>query len=268
MRYLRMGIIFLFAISVALYGFAGCQTKIMADTTIPTMTSEVETLEIPCTYTDKEILSGLHAQDERDGDLTDNIMLSKLSRFKKKGKCEATYVVFDSANHSTTLKRDIVFTDYHSPKFTLEAPLSFVAHSTEMNQLKVGAMDMLDGDISSLVGIKEDNINYAVVGDYWVQVEVMNSFGDTSEMKLPVHVISPEEAQIPVQLNQYLVYLKKGESFYSKDYIKSVNHTDDIDSVKIDSNVDMDVPGCYEVKYTAVGENGNMGVSWLTVVVE
>lgn len=272
MRYIRVGVLILFILGIGLYGIAGYREKEGIDPTRPVLTSDTEILEISCDYTEEELFAGLHAEDERDGDLTGEIMLGDLSRFQEPGRCKATYVVFDSANQAATLTREVVFTDYNSPHFTLSQPLVFTKETAGNAPQYVGASDMLDGDISSLVRLVEQDINYMAAGDYSMQMEVTNSFGDLAEITLPVHVVEPAERRLSIDLRDAILYLEQGESFDPASFVESVSSMDgtvlDTDIVAAESGVDTSMPGCYEVQYTASLDNGDMGVTWLVVIVE
>ena len=131
-------------------------------------------------------MEGLTAEDEKDGDLTDQIMAGNFSQFIEPGVCNLTYVVFDSSNQAATLTRRVRFTDYEAPKFTLTQPLVFAVGTENNARSYVHAADQIDGDISSMVKLLESNVDYRTAGDYTIQVEVSNSLGDTTQAELPV----------------------------------------------------------------------------------
>ena len=88
-------------------------------------------------------------------------------------------------------------------------------------------------------------------------------------------VIMRENGKLPsIALQEYLVYLKQGDRFDPESYLLRVTEliagrerTCPLDEVSIDSKVDMDHPGVYEVTYQYTGEAGT-GKTILTVVVE
>ena len=47
----------------------------------PEIVSDREILEIPCEYTQEQLLEGLTASDQEDGDLTSQIVAGSFSRF-------------------------------------------------------------------------------------------------------------------------------------------------------------------------------------------
>lgn len=271
MKAIRNIVIVLLVIALGIYVASWFVEQSREDPTRPTITSDVEVLELPCAYSQEQMLSGLTAYDERDGDLTSEILVGEISRFQQKGTCEVTYVVFDSSNQPATLTRQVVFTDYRSPQFTLTQPLVFVQGRGSSASSYVGATDMLDGDISSSVRMTNSNISYSVVGDYEMDVEVTNSFGDLAEATLPVHIVEQYQQALTIQLTQNLVYLSVGDAFQPNDYVSMVTTSNgshvDIGSVIAVSGVDTSTPGCYEVQYNAVSA-GREGVTWLVVIVQ
>ena len=79
------------------------------DPTKPVITNETGELEISTSYEESDLLEGLKAQDEKDGDLTDQIMVGNFSQFIEPGVCNLSYVVFDSSNQAATLTRRVKF---------------------------------------------------------------------------------------------------------------------------------------------------------------
>ena len=211
------------------------------------------------------------AYDEKDGDLTGEIIAGNFSRFIEPGLCNVTYVVFDSSNQAANLNRQVRFTDYESPKITLSQPLVFIAGRSSTPISYIGAQDVLDGDISALVSQVESTISYNIPGDYTFSVEVTNSLGDVEELTLPVHVIEEESQALEIQLSDALIYLDVGESFRAEDYIEGLvdasGRSLSTNLVDISSDVNTRQEGCYEVHYQAEDENGNRGETWLVVVV-
>ena len=271
MKAVRTIVIVLCVIALGIYGAAWFVEQSREDPTRPTLTSDVEVLELPCAYSQEQMLSGLHAYDERDGDLTGEILVGDISRFQQEGTCEVTYVVFDSSNQPATLTRKTRFTDYHSPQFTLSEPLIFREGEGESAITYVGASDIIDGNISSLVRMVESDVNYRLAGEYSIQVEVTNSFGDMQQASLPVHIIEGSNAALQINLTSPLVYVSKGASFDPNEYVEDVEDADGnvvgTEGLAADSQVNTQEEGCYQVHYQITNEQGLTGETWLTVIV-
>lgn len=269
MKFIRVIVVACLVVSIGLYGAGAIRENKNYDPTVPVITSTEDVLEITTDYTQEDLVSGLSAWDDGDGDLTSEILVGDFSQFIEPGLCNLTYVVFDSNNQAGTLTRQVRFTDYESPKLTLSQPLVFnVGTSVSVSGL-IGAEDMLDGDLSALVLETGSDVNIEIPGEYTVDVEVTNSFGDVEEASLPVHVIQYQELEII--LTENLVYLHAGDHFSPEDYVQSV--TDDYGNamdpagVQITSQADTQTPGCYQVRYYAENDTGQTGETWLTVIV-
>ena len=138
---------------------------------------------------------------------------------------------------------------------------------------RLTAYDLVDGDLTGSIRMTVQNLNIAAAGTYSITLQVTNSLGDTAIV--PLSVIMRENGKLPsIALQEYLVYLKQGDRFDPESYLLRVTEliagrerTCPLDEVSIDSKVDMDHPGVYEVTYQYTGEAGT-GKTILTVVVE
>lgn len=270
MKYLKIIVIFLLLTSIGLYGLSLVKARNNQDDTYPVITSDLEVLEINCNYNESDLLKGLHARDEKDGDLSDDILVANLSHFSSLGVSEVTYVVFDHDHHSTTFKRTVIFNDYRSPQINLSKPLLFSANSNSDVLSSLNGNDLLDGDITTSIILDNSNVNYQVPGDYSIDVSLTNSFGDLVNLTLPVHVVESDRLSIDIQLSSYLVYLNQGDNFNPNTYLNQVfdSNGNQVSTRLVDyqNNVDTSKAGVYEVKY-AINVDGKLGLTYLTVIV-
>lgn len=270
MKYIKILIVTFFIFSLAVFGASVIRTIVTQDPTKPEITSDREELEISTSYEEEDLLQGLTASDGKDGDLTDQIMAGDFSQFSEPGVCSLSYVVFDSSNQAASLTRQIRFTDYESPKFTLSEPLVFIEGEEDNGLSRIGASDSIDGDISSLVRILDNTINYQLSGDYTVRAQITNSLGDTQDVLLPAHVITASCARAHIQLKHPLVYIKPGSEFHPEDYVDYIENEEGdrvgTDALSVTSRVDTRTEGVYEVRYQTDGDTGR-GETWLTVIV-
>lgn len=273
MKFVRTIVIILFILAAAAFGISKAVELKNRDTSIPEIISDREVLEIPCDYTEEQLMEGLTACDAKDGDLTAEIVAGNFSRFLSPGLCDLTYVVFDSSNQPGSLTRRVRFTDYHSPDFALTDPLVFEesegSYTTVMDQ--IGASDMLEGDLSDWVIQTDSDANYQKSGDYHVQMEVTNSYGDTSSLSLPVHVVKSGSQSMEIVLSSWIVYLDPGSEIRPADYVTALYNGNGesigAEAVSWESGVDTQTPGVYEIHYTASDGQGHSGETWMTVVV-
>lgn len=236
MTILKRTVIVIFCISLLIFIVAVVKELISSDSSIPEITSDRDVLEVPCNYTESQLLEGLSAYDQDDGDLTSKIVVGSMSRFNT----SEPLVFTEREGNSTLLKERII------------------------------ANDIIDGEISESVINTSSDINYSVAGTYHSTYEVSNSFGDTSTIELPVHIIKSENNQIDIKLTQGIIYINTGDTIDAADYIESVTSAQGRTLhrvVKIESNVDNTTPGVYEIHYSA-SYSGTNGETWLTVVVQ
>ena len=134
----------------------------------------------------------------------------------------------------------------------------------------LSANDVLDGDLTSSISLENSTVNYSLAGNYSIDLKVTNSYGDTSKVTLPVHIIDSDYT-IDIQLSQGIIYLEKGETIdpyeWVDDIVNSEGYSISGDYLSINDTVDNSQEGIYEIEYT-VSYNGERGKMWLTVIVE
>ena len=174
MRFVRAGVVIIFILSLVVFGVSRVALFKDRDPNEPEIVSDREVLEIPCEYTQEQLMEGLTATDQEDGDLTSRIVEGSFSRFIEPGLCNLTYVVFDSANQPASLTRQVRFTDYHSPWFTLTEPLVFTEGEGSYNEMmaRLGAEDQLDGDLTDWITQTDTDVNYQRAGSYTTTLEL------------------------------------------------------------------------------------------------
>lgn len=227
-------------------------------------------------------LQGVTAKDDRDGDVTDRMLVESVYGITEDHQATVTYAAFDRAGNVTKAQRQIRFTDYHSPRFTLEQALVFPSTSGLDVMDYIGARDVIDGDMIHRVRatLISNSGTLSDVGVHDVKLQVTNSLGDTAQLVLPVEVYEPEKYNASLELETYLVYLPAGASFDAESYLVSVTFggitrsletiPEDV-SVSVAHSVRMQEPGVYPVSYTVrCTRNGSAYTAYsrLFVVVE
>lgn len=275
MRYIKIGIISIFVICTVAFSINWVKDRQDTDNTYPVIQIGSEIHEISIKNIKTELLTGIVAKDEKDGDLTNNIIVESISKFvdKENHIVNVTYAVKDSDNHVTKKTRKIKFTDYTSPKFSLSQSLCFnVGEEIDVTKV-IGAEDCYDGDIHSKVKLLSSTVRTTMAGEYAITAQVTNSLGDTSKLKAVV-VIRQNNALGPqIVLKENLVYIKKGKSFDEEDYVDKITDVNgktlsDVSASVVSSTVKTNKEGSYIVQYMAKDKDGNEGYAYLTVIVE
>lgn len=207
------------------------------------------------------LLQGVTAKDDTDGDVTDSLVVEYIRILDSDGKATVSYAAFDRVGNVAKASRQVQYSDYESPKFSLNSPLLF-AQNASLNVLdRIHATDVFDGDITRRIratSMAEDMA--ASIGTHEVEVRVTNSMGDTVTLVLPVEVYTAGAYRAYVSLTDYLIYLPVGATFNSKDYLDSFsigNETTSLRnglpqglSLQTTGTVDTKTPGVYSIGYT------------------
>lgn len=251
--------------------------RVRTDTASPEIMFDEADLRLSVRDEENVLLCGVSAWDEHDGDVTASLVIESI-RFGSDDILNVTYAAFDSAGNVAKATRQAEYTDYESPRFSLDAPLMFT-ENTNINLLGVVSVtDVLDGDLShNIRATSLDETSIATVGTHDVQLRVTNSLGDTVTLVLPVEVTAAGTYYGKVELSDYLIYIDVGSSFDASRYAlaytlggTTYDLTDDREEgidLTITDDVDTSSAGVYVVTYK-VECGGYTGCSKLIVVVE
>lgn len=263
--------------------------RMLTDTQAPQISVDTQLLQVSVRDEKSVLLQGVTASDNKDGDVTASLVVESVKLLNSDGTAAVGYAAFDSAGNVAKAEREIQFSDYESPKFSLSEPLVFSGNVSFDVLDIVGAEDTLDGDIRHRVRATSlDDESIYMVGVHDVQFRVTNSLGDTVQIVLPVEVNLSGTYEAQMTLTDYLIYLPAGSRFDAEDYLDSytvLGETTQLGanlpeefSVRITENVDPQTPGVYPVEYRVVytprDARGNplertyTGYSKLIVVVE
>ena len=256
MKTLRILTIFLFILSLALYLGISFRYNVTLDRVSPQIQCNSEVLEISVKADDSALLAGVTAKDDRDGDLTDQIMVQGISRLLTDDTVRVTYVVMDSSDNIGSCTRTLQYTDYENPRLSLtEIPVfrTYPAdNSIEQLQAALSAQDVRDGDLSKDIVISIQTLIDDEECEFQVTIQVTNSIGGTEVIPLTV-VIDNDGAENPlVTLDEYITYVDAGSAFDPKDCVRTLNGSPSSGAnpgLRIDSQVDTAVPGAYQVRY-------------------
>lgn len=269
--------LFLVLIAVCLATFFGYRMvkRLGTDTKAPTIHMNSGVQQISVQASKSALLQGITAEDDTDGDVTASLVVESIRLTDPHGKVTVSYAAFDRAGNVAKASRQVQYTDYHSPRFSLETPLVFPQTASVDVLGRVRVTDLLDGDITRRVratSLAEDSV--ANFGTHEVEFRVSNSLGDTVSLTLPVEVHAAGAYQASVTLTDYLIYLPVGADFESKAYLESFTTGNERTSLKngvpkgltlkTTGTVDTQKPGVYSVGYTVTytqPDSGNSGES-------
>ena len=280
MRELRLALLAFFAVVAVIFSIGFVRERLTADEKEPVIEADSDVLEVPLSATDEELLAGLTAHDNLDGDVTDTLVVVSRSKLIRPGTMRVNYAAFDKNNNVGTYSREVTYTDYVAPRFHLTEPLRFLNGSSNYDYLEnMSAEDCLDGDITRQIKISTGSKRAVSdsVSEQTVDLQVTNSVGDTSELELVVRMEDYASYSRPVPaLSEYVAYVHRGGSldlgslltgFWANGKTRPFSETDySADDVYIWSEgLDLNTPGIYTVTY---GLYDYSGETVLTVVVE
>ena len=270
MRILRLVVSLIFVVTTALYAYFLVTEKIKNDETLPVITLKEEVLEVDIDATKEDLLSGVTAFDEKDGDLTDRVIVESVSNFIEPGLCRVTYAVCDNNNHVATATRKIRYKGYTSPKFTLSEDLCYSLYERLDVSKAIGAVDCIEGDISTNIVISSEDYTSSIEGVFNIQATVTNRKGDSSTITVPLIIEDRSLSAPTIELKEFLVYSKPNKKIDFKKYLDSAKDSRGNDLTKdvtIETNIDVSKEGSYTVHYYVTDKNGVVGHSVLTVII-
>ena len=295
----RIGIlsIILFLVTGALFGYEKYREYMAEDTKPPQILMDEDSIKVKCGATNEELLSGITAKDSRDGDVTKNLVIESMSNFLKGKKRNMVVAAFDSAGNMSKATREVIYTDYRKPRYSLSEPIRYPMDSRNI-EIGIKADDVIDGDITGRIKITgQSNIRLDKKGDYDITFSVSNSAGDVEKLPATFRVYDPEEERNnpQIKLKKYIVYTKKKNKVDYFDLVESVtvagvkyerpeknsktltntNYNGTGERVYlgrdrfeyVDKNVKYKKPGTYEAIIRYTDNEGNRGSVPLIIVV-
>ena len=290
LRKTRVFVVIFFISAVMLFGGYRIMRIVSTDHTMPVIDMDSDSVTVSVEGGDEEILKGVTATDEKDGDITENLFIESRSNFIEKGRFNVTIAVADQDNHVTKVEREVIYSDYRSPQFSLTGPLKFQTSLESQDDLNIAANlsanDVIEGNISNKIKISSNySITGYTTGDFDMEFVVTNSMGDTQKLPVTVTIYSAiEESGLPeIILSNYLINtpvgvgadveslieqieyhnytFRRGDdgNFYNGEFDKDGNPIMfEKSNIRIDTNVEWDKPGAYEAKITFTDEAANI----------
>lgn len=284
MKKLRIAILVFFLAVAAVFTYTLVKRRMTVDYDAPTITAEEDVLHVSVNSPEEELLRGMTARDNNDGDVTNTLVVTSKSKFFSKGRLHVNYAAFDNNKNVGTASREVVYEDYVSPRFHLYEPLRYASGTSGNDYLEnIVAEDCLDGNITQQIKISFGNTSVvsSEATKQRINIQVTNSGGDTSVLELTV---SMEDyllfSQPAPALKDYVAYIPQGGDMnfrslivgiWSAGAVRSFGDTKyNSTNITVNENgLDRNTPGVYKVIYQLNGLEGEeLGQAELIVVVE
>ncbi len=285
----KAAVLLLFLASTLAFGGCLARERTGKDGQGPEIAMETDEISVSIHADEAELLDGVTAYDQKDGDVTDSLAVEHISNFVEKGRRKISIVAFDSDNHVTHAEREMVYNDYTPPVFSLDGPLRFSVNADDLTE-GLSAEDCLDGTITDRIRLSYRDEISSTPGLYGVTYSVANRAGDVTSLPVTVELYDPaEESGKPqLTLSDYLIHLDLQQAFEPEQYLESVTvdqmmyeqgkdgalhaaadeeQTLGDDQLSIDNPVDTGKEGVYEVTYTVTDQEGQQSSIRLIVCV-
>lgn len=277
MRILRVFLLIFFIITTAVFGMNQYLAYKDRDKIAPVIKIDEDVLHLSVKATDDDLLKGVTAEDDRDGNVNSTLVIAGKSNFIEEGVIRADYAAFDSHNNVGTASRRVIYDDYHSPRFSSKEPL-ILRSETTYDFSFFEAEDVLDGDISNKIKIISDAYTTESSSEFPIEMEVTNSYGDIEKLNISLHVLTTKEYNSPrPALSEYIVYLPLGEELDLQSYLIGIRQGDKVldfeetdyikERIQIEDFVAYDTPGKYSVIYTLWRTNTTYTETEMIVIV-
>lgn len=223
MKKLRAASVIVFIACLALLGVSAF--KAMANKGPgPVIQMDAGVIEVSVNDGEEALKRGIVVKDAAGNDVTDTLEVESVGPFNEAGHRVVTYVAFDSKNKLARAQREVSYTDYTSPRFHFERPLSFPADSANLLS-GVTVVDAFDGVQFNNIWIQNDEIiDVWMPGEYPVVLETTNSVGESVSLPVTIEIYDETaRAGLPqIKLKEYVVYLEQGAQWNPQQYLDSV----------------------------------------------
>ena len=204
--------------------------------------------------TTEDLLEGVKAVDEKDGDVSDSLTVENVYSNEKGDEVTVVYVAKDKSNNVT--------------KVTYHMTSDGVLPGAVISGSDVSGKTMLDGENT---GESDENFeNDEDLPDEEEELTEEEKAQEREEAK--IDSLSPQDPRF--YLTTYYVEIARGTQIDRLSYVKDIQDDRDASNelyrkIQITGNVDVNTPGTYELTYYVVDSNGNASNgAVLTVVVK
>jgi len=289
MRRLKILILIISIAVIAVFTIVRVREYATSDYQAPVITARENHVYVSVSASEEDLLADVTAMDNLDGDVTDTLVLVSKTKFITKGTLRANYAAFDKNNNVGTYTREVTYTDYVSPRFSMDAPLRFQSGSSSYDYLSnVTAEDCLDGDLTQQIKVSLGSTEAQSDASTYrpIHLQVTNSAGDTSSLDVYAYFLDYSSYTMAAPaLSNYVVYTGVGVRPQMRDLLIGVrtgktvrgfseSGYDPTTDVSIsDGSLDVNTPGVYIVTYQLsrvnnAGVRSDLGTTDLIVIVE
>lgn len=238
------------------------------DTVPPKIVANADKLKVPENGV-FDPLSIVTATDNIDGDISHRIVVKSSNvDLTKAGKYEVVYTVEDSAGNGHKLTVEVLV---YKSNTIIVIPDVRIHVGTEFDAMaKIKVISGSGKDITSSVKVLANTVDTSTIGIYKVRYEYIDELGVKQEHVRKVEVVDTSENIIPPKIDFKYSTIKVGSKFEPLDGVSSSdgNGNDITSKIKVlESNVDANTVGYYQIAYGIEDEDGNKNTVIRTIFV-
>ena len=266
MKKMKKASYILLLISTVLFIVVELKDYIGKDRKAPVITCPESACVVSVEDPESVLLQGVTAKDNRSGDVSESVVVEKISPMSKDGTMTITYASIDESGNVGRKERKLEYTDYTAPVFNMKGPLRVDVNKYNLDYLNnISASSSIDGDLTGKIKFNFVDDKYVQgAGDYELEFKVTDSRGTTSVLKTWLKVYDSRDEKIKIELSQYMVRLNVNDSFDPMSYYVNTGSSG---SVSVETDVDVSTPGTYYADYK-IKSGDATGSTRLVVIVE
>ncbi|OCA84613.1 hypothetical protein A8L44_09430 [Bacillus sp. FJAT-27986] len=212
------------------------------------------------------ILEGISATDNNDGNLTSKIKIEGSVNFKKAGTYMLTYSVTDQSGNITSISRKITVIDNVNPVLLGVQDIA-IPFGEKFDPLAgISASDNSDGDLSSSIRVN-GSVNINKAGSYALTYSVSDQSGNTVSNNRIVTVVDNIKPVIS-GASDITIGLYTEFNLLDGINVSDINDGDLTSYITTDGSVDTQIEGQYPVTYKVSDAAGNIAVVTRIITVQ
>ena len=217
------------------------------DRSAPVISFPSETVSYSSGMTDSELLEGVTASDNRDGDVTDSLRVGEILTSDDGSQVTVVYVARDAKNNIAQSSR------------VMEVKGSSNVSAPEYDSDSVTEPETTDEEMTDTN--TQPTVQVTPEPETEQTAEADANAAGMAENEAAIAALQPNA---PIMyLTQYAVTVAAGSEFDALSYVENIE--DDADSrddlymgIQINGSVDTAAPGTYELYYYVIDNDGNM----------
>lgn len=208
------------------------------------------------------LIQGITAYDDRDGEVTDSVLVKEVVALNNGKQAKVVYVARDKSNNISESCRIV---DYVKNDESEYMPLDDMYAETLMQDGIYGEDSAEDEEITEDAGVEEPSEETAEeTSEEIKETENKEEQSKTEEKPKAEEKPADNDKAPKLTLKQSSITLKPGQAIDPMSLIKTKTN---VTKVTVDGDVNLNIPGTYNMVYTASGTDGKTATANLKIIV-